>query len=481
MIDGLIPHVAYRDSGVPWLGTLPVGWEAVSVRRVCRVFAGATPSRATPDYWLDGTIPWLASGDVNARRITGASQFITDAGFAASSTKWIRPGSLVVALAGQGKTKGMVATVEFPATCNQSLGVLEPDPKRSDYRFLAYYLETRYFDLRGLVGDGIRDGLNLDHLKAIPTPLPPLEEQLAIVRFLDHADRRIRRYIAAKKKLIALLNEQKQAIIHRAVTRGLDPNIGLKPSGVEGLGDVPEHWEVRRLGRLGRVFNGTTPSRAQSAYWSNGTIPWLSSSKVNERLITAPSELITARALRECGLSLVPSGSLVMGLIGQGRTRGMCALLAIDACISQNLAAVVAGSVLSGEFLYYALISSYKGIRELGRGGNQAALNCEIVGRLPIPVPPMKEQAAICEALKTQIAGLVLLEHRPDREIALLREYRTRLIADVVTGKLDVRKAAARLPDEAEPELLDDSDALEEGDESEDEMDLDGAADEAEA
>ena len=148
-----------------------------------------------------------------------------------------------------------------------------------------------------------------------------------------------------------------------------------------------------------------------------------------------------------------------MGLIGQGRTRGMCALLAIDACINQNLAAVVPGPALSGQFLYHALFASYDHIRELGRGGNQAALNCEIVGRLPIPVPPPKEQLAISRALADEVSHLLPLERTIEREIDLLREYRTRLVADVVTGKLDVRAAAARLPDEPTPELPDEAPA----------------------
>jgi type I restriction enzyme S subunit len=439
-----------KDSDVPWLGKVPRHWEVARLKRICRLqYGDSLPA----DVRQEGMVPVFGS---NGR-----------VGF--HSRPNTKAPSIVVG------RKGSFGKVNFsaePVFAIDTTFFVDGRYTSADVRWLAYLLGWMRLD--EVSKDSAVPGLDREDAYQRPAVLPPLAEQAAIVRFLDDADRRIRRYIAAKKKLVALLNEQKQATIHRVVTRGLDPNVRLKPSGVEWLGDVPEHWEVRRLGRLGRVFNGTTPSRAQSAYWSNGTIPWLSSSKVNERLITAPSELITARALRECGLSLVPSGSLVMGLIGQGRTRGMCALLAIDACISQNLVAVVAGSVLSGEFLYYALISSYKGIRELGRGGNQAALNCEIVGRLPIPVPPMKEQAAICEALKTQIAGLVLLEHRPDREIALLREYRTRLIADVVTGKLDVRGAAARLPDEInEPEPLDDVDVEADGDESGDGADLD--------
>jgi type I restriction enzyme, S subunit len=473
VIDGLIPHVAYRDSGVPWLGTLPVGWEAVSVRRVCRVFAGATPSRATPDYWLDGTIPWLASGDVNARRITGASQFITDAGFAASSTKWIRPGSLVVALAGQGKTKGMVATVEFPATCNQSLGVLEPDPKRSDYRFLAYYLETRYFDLRGLVGDGIRDGLNLDHLKAIPTPLPPLEEQLAIVRFLDHADRRIRRYIAARRKLIALLNEQKQAVIHRAVTRGSDPNVCLRPSGVEWLGAVPKHWEVRRAKLLFREVDirstaGTETLLSLRMY--QGLVPHIDVS-------TVP---ITAQAL--VGFKKVAPGQLVMN-----RMRAAISMFGIarqPGLVSPDYAVFEALGSVNSE--YYLRLFKTRAVgtifrlesKGLGTGSSGfMRLYTDRFGTIKLPVPPREEQDLIVRGLAAETQEIDRTEDRVNREISFLGEYRTRLISDVVTGKLDVREAVARLPDEVdEPELLADADALADGDEPEDEIDLGDAA-----
>ncbi|MHA0034226.1 restriction endonuclease subunit S [Deinococcus sp. PESE-13] len=274
MIHDLRPYPAMKDSGVPWLGPVPGHWAALSIRRFSKVFAGATPSRAIPSYWEGGDIPWLASGDVNQRFIHSARQFITEEGYRNSSTKWIRPGSVVIALAGQGKTKGLCATVEFKATCNQSLAVVDPDAEKVNYTFLAYYLESRYFDIRGLVGE-LRDGLNLEHIKGISVPVPPPAEQAAIVRFLDHADRRIRKAIAAKQRLIKLLQEQKQVIIHQAVTRGLDPNVKLKPSGVEWLGNVPEGWEVVRSKRLFRASKELARSEdvQLSATQAFGVIP----------------------------------------------------------------------------------------------------------------------------------------------------------------------------------------------------------------
>lgn len=128
-------------------------------------------------------------------------------------------------------------------------------------------------------------------------PIPPPDEQAAIVRFLDHADRRIRRYIRAKRKLIALLNEQKQVIIQQAVTRGLDPTMPMKDSGVEWLGEFPAHWEVRRLKYVARIGNGSTPSRSNLGYWTNGTYPWLNSSSVNQGIITSTNQFVTPTAL----------------------------------------------------------------------------------------------------------------------------------------------------------------------------------------
>jgi type I restriction enzyme S subunit len=322
----------------------------------------------------------------------------------------------------------------------------------------------------------------MELLKCEPFPRPPADEQAAIMRFLDHADGRIRRYILAKQKLIKLLEEQKQAIIHRAVTRGLDPNVRLKPSGVEWLGDVPEHWEVRRLGRIARVFNGTTPSRMKSVYWNEGTVPWLSSGKVNDYVVETASELVTEQALRECSISIVPKGAVIIGLVGQGKTRGKSAILGIDACINQNLAAVIPLRSLNGIYLHHFLTAFYKMFREFGRGGNQEALNCEIVANFRIAIPPGDEQIAICDYLRVALAGVQETEERISHEISLLREYRTCLIADVVTGNLDVRAAAARLPDEGdEPEPLDDAEALADGDEETEVQDPDVLPEEAEA
>jgi type I restriction enzyme S subunit len=149
-----------------------------------------------------------------------------------------------------------------------------------------------------------------------PIPLPPPEEQAAIARFLVWATNRLDRAIGAKRRIIALLQEQRQAIIHRAVTRGLDPSVPLKDSGIPWLEEIPEHWEVWRISRFAAVGNGSTPSRAEPRFWTGGHYPWLNSSQINRGHIDSSDQFVTPVALRECHLPKVTAGSILVAITG---------------------------------------------------------------------------------------------------------------------------------------------------------------------
>jgi type I restriction enzyme S subunit len=296
------------------------------------------------------------------------------------------------------------------------------------------------------------------------------DEQAAIVRFLNHASLQLERAIRAKKKLIALLNEQKQAIIHRAVTRGLDPNVRLKPSGVPWLGDIPQHWEVMRVCHFARVGNGSTPARSQPAYWQNGTYPWLNSSQVNREKIDSADQFVTSSALRECHLPHVPAGSLLVAITGQGKTRGTAAILEIEATINQHIAFITPrSSMVLSEFLQLAFMGAYRTLRALSEdsGSTKGALTCDDLKRFSLALPPRPEQIKLVDELRGATRSLGAAVSNAQREIDLIREHRTRLIADVVTGQLDVREAACNLPAEVEepeaaigPEAQDEAEEL---------------------
>jgi type I restriction enzyme S subunit len=300
-----------------------------------------------------------------------------------------------------------------------------------------------------------------DQFGRLAIPIPPLDEQAAIVRFVDWANGRLERTIRAKRKVIALLMEQKQAIVRRAVTGGFDSASPLKSTGIPWLGDVPAHWGVWRISRFARVGNGSTPSRATPRFWNGGTYPWLNSSQVNRGYVDSADQFITRAALRECHLPKVPAGSVLVAITGQGKTRGMSALLGVEATINQHIAYITPRlPVLSAEYLHLALSAAYQQLRAISddTGSTKGALTCEDLKRFKLALPPLSEQAELIRRVQLETRSLAEASKRLEREVELLREYRTRLVADIVTGQLDVRTAAAQLPDDVAADLVSASD-----------------------
>ena len=347
-----------------------------------------------------------------------------------------------------------------------------------DPRFLHYLLRTPLFTgafktvSTGVVDSRLR--LYPDVFFRLPSLLPPLPEQAAIVRFLDYIDRRIRRYIRAKQKLIELLNEQKQAIIHRAVTRGLDPNVRLKPSGVEWLGDVPEHWEVRPAKHFYREVDERSATGAEEL---------LSVSHITGVTPRSQKNITMFMASSYVGHKLCRPGDLVintmwawMAALGVAKQTGIVSPsyavyrpLHASKLLRQYADLLLRTKPYVGEY-----VCCSTGIRS-----SRLRLYPEQFLRIKLVFPSAEEQKAILERVTVETAASDRAITSAQREIDLLREYRTRLIADVVTGKLDVRVAAAKMPDEAEePERLADTEALVDGDESSEDADINPAAEE---
>jgi type I restriction enzyme S subunit len=210
-----------KDSGIEWLGEIPAHWSYSSLKWFSKIYSGGTPSKDIEEYWIDGTIPWLNSGCVNQWDITEVSDYITEDAFNNSSAKWIPNQSLVIALAGQGKTKGMVAQVKFETTCNQSLGVIVPNEKINN-RFLQYWLKNNYQNIRSLGGGDKRDGLNLVMIGGIPIPVLSLIEQEKIAKYLDSKNIELDSVKAKTQQEIELLKEYKTALISEVVTGKVD-------------------------------------------------------------------------------------------------------------------------------------------------------------------------------------------------------------------------------------------------------------------
>lgn len=418
-----------------------------------RRYAGGTPDKGNEAYWEDGDIPWLNSGAVNDGYITQPSELITREGFANSSAKWIPKGALVMALAGQGKTKGMVAQLGIATTCNQSMAAIIPD-RRLRPRYLYWWLTANYQNIRNLAGGEARDGLNLDLIGSIPCPIPSPEEQDDIASFLDAKVTQIDALVAKKRHLIDKLDEKRSALIARIVTQGLpteaakaglEPTPSVSDSGVAWLRQLPSHWDCKPTKHVARIGNGSTPALDNADYWEDGHFPWLNSSVVNQDVVTGAEEFVTASALRDCHLPIIEPPAVLVGITGQGRTRGMATTLAIRATINQHMAYVKPRTgVMDVHFLRRVFDYAYPFLRSESDGGGSTngAITCDQIANLVLPVPPLAEQRAIADYLDHAGAEVDGLTAGVETAIALLSDYRQALVSSAVTGKIDVRGAA---------------------------------------
>jgi type I restriction enzyme S subunit len=312
-----------------------------------------------------------------------------------------------------------------------------------DLKFLALVLE--HADLNRMAIRTAQPLINSTIVRTHRAAIPPLLEQAAIARFLDHADRGIRRYIRAKQKQIKLLEELKAAIIHRAVTRGLDPNVRLKPSGVEWLGDVPEHWEVRPA----KWFFREVDERSVS-----GEEELLSVSHLTGVTPRSQKNITMFMAQTYVGHKLCRPGDLVINtmwawMAALGVSRHMGIISPAYGVYRPHRRSPLIGDYADLLLRTRPYVSEYVR-RSTGIQSSRLRLYPEQFLRIAVVCPPAKEQQAILENVRVETGEATRAIALALREIGLLRELRTRLIADVVTGKLDVREAAARLPQEAE-------------------------------
>lgn len=428
---------SYKKSRLEWLDDIPKDWDVTRLRLLSKRYSGGTPDKKNSEYWTDGTIPWLNSGAVNQGVITEPSKYITELGLKESSAKWIPENSIIIALAGQGKTKGTAAYTTFPTTCNQSMGVVIFDKDNPKYMY--WWLTSQYKNIRGMASDDARDGLNLEMIGTIPCPMPSNDEQKKIAAFLDYKSQQIDQLIEKKKALIEKLNEQRIAVITQAVTKGLDKNAKMKPSGVEWLGDVPAHWEVKAIKRMCMVSRGASPRPIQDPKYfdEEGEYAWVRIADV-----TANDHYLrnTTQRLSEIGKSFsVPlePGLLFLSIAG---SVGKPMITEIKCCIHDGF--VYFPYLESNpEFLYYIFLGGqcYLG---LGKLGTQLNLNTDTVGAIKIAVPPEEEQEDIIEYLHAQMNQIDLMAEKVNSAIELLQEYRAAVITDAVTGKIDVRNVA---------------------------------------
>ncbi len=456
MIADLKPYSAYRESGLPWLGKVPEHWDVKRLKLLLR--------------------------EVDCRSSTGKEQLLRVSQYTGVTVRKSMdgtdlPDSRAASLIGYKRVMPNDLVINIMLAWNGSMGVSRYEgiasPAYCVYRFNSGALPLYYHELlriplykgrikaasTGVVESRLR--LYSDELGCIEAILPPPDEQASIVRFLNWANGQLEKAIRAKRKVITLLNEQKQVIIHRAVTRGLDPSVTLKPSGISWIGDIPKHWEVRRIKQVARILRGKFSHRPRNdASLYDGSYPFIQTGAVAKA-----SKFITShnQTLNEKGLAvskLFPSGTLVMTIAAN---IGDVAILTFEACFPDSIVGFVPSLAADRDYLYMVFLCMKPELLREAPVNTQGNLNVERIGGMWVPFPSLPEQLEIVAGIDKESFPITTAISRFERKIELLREYRTRLVADVVTGKLDVREAAAKLPDEVQAlEFEDDLVALEE-------------------
>ena len=468
MIEGLKPYAEYKESGLPWLGKTPVHWSTNRLRHACEMLVSNVDKHTKPNE-----LPVLLCNYVDVyknERIHRRLRFMRATASKDEVSRFrLRHGDVVITKDSEDwKDIGVPALVEHEAAdfvCGYHLAILRPRPAFTSGSFLLRTLQCHLVAAQFHVeAHGVtRYGLGHGAIKGVRIPLPPPEEQAAIVRFLDHANRKIDGFIRAKRKLIGLLNEQKQAIIHRAVTRGLHPDAPLKPSGIPWLGDIPVSWTVAKLKHLTRFQNGLP---FKPADWKAEGIPIIRIQNLNgsdDFNYTIKKTLPTDLLIRNGDLMFAWSGN-------KGTSFGSFQWdRPFDGYLNQHIFKLT-GFKIPRRYFYYVLRAVTRHVEEQAGGiiGLVHVTKPEL-GSVQVPIASAEEQENIAQYIDVATAALTTVIARTDREIALMQEYRTRLTADLVTGKLDVREAARRLPDEAPLDTVEDDTDLSDETEAADE------------
>ena len=314
-------------------------------------------------------------------------------------------------------------------------------PEKDLRRFVWWTLHEAKHQLHHISTGSTYEAVATEDVEDLLIVRAPTNQQRAIADYLDRETARLDALIDEKERLLKLLAEKRKALITHAVTRGLDPDVPMRDSGIPWLGRIPAHWEIWKLGHTASVGNGSTPNRNKAAYWTDGRIPWLNSGVVNQTEVTGADQFVTAHAVQECHLPLVKAGSVLIAITGQGKTRGRAVVLSIDSTINQHLAFIQPErSRLRPWFLRWTLFAAYDFLRSISddAGGTKGALTCEEVANLRVPIPPPGEQAAILDHIAAFTERFDLLQSTAERTIAIIKERRAVLIAAAVTGKLDV-------------------------------------------
>ncbi|MCX9025289.1 MAG: restriction endonuclease subunit S [Candidatus Methanoperedens sp.] len=436
------PYPAYKDSGVEWLGKVPEHWEVWKIKHSTYVkgrigWKGLTSNDfldegaylVTGTDFVDGKVNWETCYHVSYERF--------------DEDPYIQLKEKDILITKDG-TIGKIAIAENlrnKATLNSGIFLIRPLTTNYLNDFMYWILNSEVFST---FISFTKTGSTIQHLyqnvfEDFSFPVPLIPEQRAIAHYLDDRTRKIDSLIEKKQKLIELLKEERSAVINQAVTKGLNPRAPMRDSGVEWLGEVPEKWELRKIGRsFNLIGSGATPESGNKKYYEKGVVAWINTGDLNDGILDSCEKKITNEAFENyTALKIYPKGTILVAMYGA--TIGKVGLLNFEACTNQACCALGKSSFFIDKFVFYWFLANKRNIVNLSFGGGQPNISQEIIKSLKLTCPPIEEQQSIVQFIESELAIIDDTVSRIEKEIALLQEYRTALISEVVTGKIDVR------------------------------------------
>lgn len=441
---GFPPYRSYTRVGVEAIRQIPAHWQLVPLKRIGEITYGIGEP---PPYRTDG-VPLIRATNVSKGRIQPQGlMYVDPKDIPASRIVWLQPGDIVVVRSGAytgdsaiipGNYGACIAGFDMVLRCRT-----ECSPQFIQYALLSAYLKDHQIDLERM--RAAQPHLNAEELGMCLACVPPRSEQLAITTFLDRETAKIDTLIEKQERLIALLTEKRQAVISHAVTRGLDPNVRMKDSGVEWLGGIPEYWAIGRAKNL--VSSVTSGSRGWAEHYADEgaifvRIANLTRHGVDLDLSSLQSVLPPNDA--EAKRSEVREGDIVVSITADLGSVAVIPQLTQPAYVSQHVALLKPTEGCYPRWLAYVIRSrtSQEQLAQAGYGGTKIQLSLDDVRNLWIATPPFRDQQLIADFLDSELARIDSLIEKARRSIELMKERRSALISAAVTGQIDVREAA---------------------------------------
>lgn len=427
---------SYKPSGIDWIGDIPSHWVSKRLRYVCEFRNGYTPSKANGEYWADGTIPWYRMEDIRefGRFLKESKQSISKD--AVKGCGLFEAGSFILATTA---TIGEHAMLIVDSLANQRF--TNPKIRKSlnhtvTKEFFFYYLFVIDEFCKSTTKTTTFPAMDMTDLRNFGVSIPPLAEQEAIAAWLDEKCGEIDAAIAKVDREIELIDELKQSEISRVVTRGLNPNASLRPSGIDWIGNIPSHWEIAPVKYSFNLFAGATPKTEKAIYW-DGEIIWITPAdyKTDDHYISKGRKNITKEGLASCATEIVPINSLIFS---KRAPIGTVSLAKTPLCTNQGCISCVPKSATNSNFFYYSCRIATKEFEMLGSGATFLEISSSNFANFKMPLPPLTEQQAIADYLDKKCAEIDGLKAKLSKKRETLKELRQSIISEVVTGKRKV-------------------------------------------